>query len=362
MFNLSDVKALVEQGEKQRILSLYLNVDNAQPENQAANPAWRIWLKKQLRSVEAQLKEEDQPAWDAVRDSVDTFFMGYMPSGKGLVAFFSPDWQQTHSLPVPLDNQAAFGRPLVGPMLLALDEYRPYLVVLVDQEEAHFYVSYLGQTAFRDSIEIDLDEYDFGEKTGMPSTSATAGGHGGVMVKQRDTFEDMIHEHRMRFYREVAAHTHHLMQHEGIERVILGGDEQAGHSVRRQMSEPLQSRVVDVVSIPRHYSLHDLFAQVQPLALEYERREDTRIVEEVIDRAHAGGRAVLGVEAVETALRRQQVSELIVAWPPQSMGRVNDLAYRALQLNSAITMVHGTAADRLRAESGGVAARLYYTL
>jgi peptide subunit release factor 1 (eRF1) len=172
----------------------------------------------------------------------------------------------------------------------------------------------------------------------------------------------MIQEHRMRFYREVAEHTRRIAEQDGIERIILGGGEQASHAVKKQLPQIQQEQVLDVVSIPRHYSAHDIFEHVQPLALEYERQTETELVDDVIDAARAGGRAMLGPEAVDHALTNGQVSHLILAWPPDDQDGANDLAYRALQLNSQITMVHGDPADKLRKEGSGVAARLYYTM
>lgn len=363
MLNLDDVKALLDQRQGEDVLSLYLNVDNAVPENQADNPAWRIWLKKQLRHVDDHLEEADRATWEAIQQRVNDFFSDYTPSSKGLVAFFGQDWDQIHRLPVPLENEGAYGRPLIGPLLWTLDEYQPYLVVQVDQEEAHFYLSYLGQTEFRESMEIDIEQYDFGEKTGIPAATAASAGFGGTQPSKREGFENMLDEHRMRFYRSVADYTRRLIEQEEVRRVILGGDEQAAHTLRKQLPDAVQRCVIDVISIPRHYSTHEVFRHVQPLALDYERQEEAKQVDEVINMARAGGRGALGVKAVQAALDLQQVSELIIAWPPVDAEQANDLAYRALQLNSAITMVHDVPANHLRAESsGGIAAKLYYAI
>jgi hypothetical protein len=357
MLNLSDVKTLLNDGEGQDILSLYLHVDNAVPENQATNPAWRIWLKQHLRSIETEHEN-----WQSIRARVEGYFQEYTPYGKAVVAFFGDDWDQVYNLPVPVENQGAYGRPLVTPLLWALDEFEPYLVVQVDQEDAHFYVSYLGQTDFRDSIEIDVDEYDFGQKTGMPTAASIPGGHSGVQGNNREAFEDTIHEHRMRFYREVAEHIRHIVEKEKIERIVIGGNEESGRTVRKQLAQNIEKYVVDVVSIPRHYHAHQIFEQVQPLALEHERQQESQLIDEVINSARAGGRGALGIEATQTALQNQQVSHLILAWPPRDAEMANDLAYQALKLNSEVITVHGAPADKLSQEGHGVAARLYYSV
>jgi hypothetical protein len=47
MIKLEDVKNLLNQTDN-HTLTLYLNVDNAAQENQAANPAWHVWAKNAL--------------------------------------------------------------------------------------------------------------------------------------------------------------------------------------------------------------------------------------------------------------------------------------------------------------------------
>lgn len=362
MLNLSDVKTLLNEGEGQDILSLYLHVDNAVPENQATNPAWRIWLKQHLRRIDDQITDAAREDWDILRERVEAYFQAYSPAGKAVVAFFGDGWDQVYSLPVLVENQGAYGKPLVTPLLWALDEYEPYLVVQVDQEEAHFYVSFLGQTDFRDSMEVDIDEYDFAQKTGKPMAAPSAGGFSRAQSNNREEFEDMIGEHRMRFYREVAEHTRQIVEKEGIERVIIGGSEESGHVVRKQLAQAVEKHVVDVVSIPRHYTAHQIFEQVQPLALEHERRQESRLIDEVIDAARSGGRGALGIEATQTALQNQQVAHLILAWPPRDAEMANDLAYEALKLNSEVITLHGEPADKLWQAGEGVAARLYYSV
>ncbi len=361
MFTLADVKGLLKHSEDDQILSLYLHVDNALPENQASNPAWRIWFKKHLRAIDEGIEAVWRENWEQTRQRAETFFEGYIPGSKSLVAFFGPDWEQTHALPVPVEPYADYGKPVVGPLLYALDEYEPYLVVRLDLEEARFYESFLGQAEFRDSLEIELEAYDFAERTGMPA-SARVGGYGGVQVHHGDKFDDMIEAQRMRFYREVAERARQLAEQEHIERLILGGNEQSAHTLKKLLPEKLRDQVVDIVSIPGHYSAHEIFQHIQPLALDFERTQEEALVDAIVNAARAGGRAILGPQAVDTALENQQVAALVLAWPPEDAEQANGRAYRALALNSDIEMVHGPAAQRLQDEAGGVAARLYYTL
>lgn len=356
MINLENVKSLL--GEKS-IFSLYLDVDNALPENQAQNPAWQIELKNALRRIDDQQGKDE--TWRTIRSRVTAYFEMYTPASKGLVVFFAADNEQTYELPVHVDTFAGYGRPLLLPLVWLLDTYHPYLVAMVDQENAHLYTSYLGATAFEDALEIDLDEYDFGEKTFMPSTSAPAtGGRTLTQGSNREAFEATIDEHRARFYRDVVEQISTISTKEGIDHVILAGSEQAAHTVYDEMHQEMQRRVVAVVNIPLRTKPSDIFAHIYPIAASHEQERDQEMVEEVLGLAKSGGRGVLGREGVAHSLKMQQVEALVLSWPADP--EMEELVRDTLALNGGVRVAEGEAGERLNAEAGGVAARLYYTL
>jgi peptide subunit release factor 1 (eRF1) len=223
-------------------------------------------------------------------------------------------------------------------------------------------ISYLGQMGFEEGIEIDLEDYDFQQKTIKSSAPATAGGGYGVAQgSNREAFERMIDEHRNRFYRETVDVIQKLADKNHIERVILGGGEQSAYAVHHLMPDSLKAHVADVVSIPRYYTVSEIFQHILPIAQEAERKHELELVNQVIDFAKSRGRGALGEEAVKTAFDMKRVELLILPWPSNNPDLSDDLAFRALQMNSQIELVHGEAAERLNTE-GGVAARLYYAL
>jgi hypothetical protein len=359
--DLDEVKSVLAH-EDEHTLTLYLNVDNATPENQTNPPAWRIWVKNTLRDMPATLSDEQAAAWPFIHQWVDDFLDDYQPTTKGLLIFAGSSYQHTYELPVPLENQATFGLPNVGALLWAIDEYEPYLVALVDQEKARFFSSYLGAASFQQGMEIDVDEYDFGERTSMANPAPSGGTRGSVHGgSAKDDFDDTLHEHRARFYRGVVDTLDKLLKRHNTRRLILGGSEESVHAVINEMPEALKACVVDHVSVPMRTPTAEIFEQMQPLALNYERDQELSLVNQVIDFAKSGGRGALGRKDVQEAMEMQRVELLIMPWPTDDVDFANRLAFRALQLNSKIEMVHGAAAMRLNDE-GGLAARLYYVL
>lgn len=375
MLGINDVKALLSQTDE-RTLTLFVDVDNATRENQASVPAWQIWIRNELDSFGGRLNAEQKSVWPNIRQRVESFVQSYTPASKTLVIFANEADLTTFELPIKLDeNELAFGRPQVGHLLWMIDEYEPYLLVLVDQEKARFFVTYLGSVGFQGGLDVDIEEYDFRERDSLNSSRGGTGGglaagsgagvgggtEGGTHGMGDEKFEAMLDEHRNRFYREVVERVEVLQKQHSTERIVLGGSEQAAHAVKNLMDERLKKYLVGVVGIPMYETSQQISERVQPMALEYERKQEFDIVSQVIDFAKAGGRGALGQAAVNEALEMQRVELLVLIWPSPNEARDNELAFRALQLNSNVELVHGEAANLLHSE-GEVAARLYYAL
>src|SRR6266581_270897 len=118
MVDMDNVRQMLAQGDEQT-LSLYLDVDAAKQENQAAQPAWRITLKDAIHEIEPEAKNSD--GWRLLKERFDAFFDGYEPDTKGLAAFFTPTSEQIYELPLPVESRWSFGKPLVAPLLWAID-------------------------------------------------------------------------------------------------------------------------------------------------------------------------------------------------------------------------------------------------
>ena len=360
MIDLAGIKEMVAQTDE-HTLTLYLNVDNATRENQAETPAWHTFAKNKLKEFDPSA-EKTSDAWGDIQARVEDFFEQYQPSSKGLALFAWQGSLQTIELPFGVENQASFGSPQIAPLLWVLDEYEPYLIVLVDQEKARFFVAQLGSVGFREGLEVDLEGYDFVEHTtGASVTTGQGGGavHGG---SGHDDHEATLDEHRARLYRQVATGIEQYVNQRHIRRTFLGGSEQSAHAVVNFLPQKLQDAIVGVLPIPLRSSMQEIFDHVQPKAIEYERSEEMQIVQQVIDFAKANGRGALGMKQVNDALTMQRVELLILPYSEADEEGVRpDLPLRAFASGGSVELVHGEAAELLKSE-GGIAARLYYAL
>jgi hypothetical protein len=352
MLNLNDVKTLLDV---QPMLSLYLNVNAASPENQATTPAWRNWLNRTLRDLENASDIENNEIWQAARTRVDDYFDSYEPQSKGLVMFLGKDVEHVFELPMPVTNHASFGVPAVAPLVWAIDEYEPSIVVRVDHKQAHFMVIYLGGIEYEDKLTHDLDVDDW--HTEPRGDDA----HDQIVISASNKhyrLEARVEEHIERFFRDVAQRVQMLSQQYDTQRIILGGIQESAHALKELLTGVT---VIDVLALPLRDSPAEVLEKVLPVARDYERGQEAALVDEVINLAKAGGRAALGAGPVGLALQEGRVELLIASWTSESDTVTERLIVQALANNAKIELVHGDAATALNAE-GGVAARLFYAV
>lgn len=352
MFSTDDVRALLDLSEP--VLSIYLNVDHANRENQAVIAAWRIWLKDTLKAKADWLAEVNDPHWHELSEKVEAFLSGYEPDGKALALFVSYDDVRSFALPFPVENSLHYGAAVTMPLVWMIDEYEPYMIVLVDQEKANILRGHLGSVTREDRLELDIDDYDWHQRSEYQLGTFAQGDF-------RDLFEKMIDEHRARYYRELAARIEMISREQGIERIIFGGADESAHMVKNFLPDRMQPMIVGVLPIPMRANGQEILAKAGSAAQAYERSHEVRLVDEVIDMAKSNGRGALGREAVMKALEEQRVELLILPYPVDDDTFAAELQRKLLKSSGTLELVYGAAADRLR-EEGGIGARLYYAI
>ncbi len=137
MQGTESLEALKEQiaSHPEPVLSVYLNVNPARPENRK---------KACLVRLKDALKEEGVPRGMATR--LLEYVEGERFQARTLVLFAAPDGLfEAYRLQVDLPDAFRLGEPYVTPLVLILEKYRPYGVALLDAEKVRFLVTSLGK-------------------------------------------------------------------------------------------------------------------------------------------------------------------------------------------------------------------------
>lgn len=351
MFDLDliNLKHLLDQNQSQ-VLTLYLQVDASLRENQATTPAWYIWAKNALLAVNQSVPTDKRDPWNRIQRRAVDFLESYIVEEKGIVLFIGEDFTYGYHLPViPHDNLVRFGEPLVSPLIWLMDEYERYLVVIVDQEEAHFLTTYLGNIGREEAMASERFSFDSRLKT------TRSGERGSGKDKLSGAEAELVTQ----FHRDVAARIEDLMSAVNAQRVIIGGNEQAAQEVRRYL--PKDIAIAGILTMPFDETDTEVMARILPVSLAFERAHELETVRFVISQARSRGQGVLGMEAVQEALKLRRVETLIASWPPKNQEQLHHLTISAMREGSRIELVFGEAAEQLN-EVGEVAALLRYTL
>jgi len=305
--------------DRDDVLSVYLDVDPADPANSGFSQAWRSWLNDALGSLSVEGPRDRQMTLRALKDEADKLLSGYRPGGKGHVLFLAPGMQDSLDLPLRLENRVHFGRIDVLPLLWLLDEYQRYGILRVDHETATFYTAHLGRINPGSELSMELDTGDWSRKDLMPATSygreLTAGSH-------RDAFEDRVAENQKRFFKEVTEAAAEWSRKARLDRIVLGGDEQAAAALRSEFPTELADRVIGSVPLPQYENDKDMEERVRSLAETHEREAESSLVEEIVGAAKSGGNGALGTDDVLGSLVERRAHTVAAVWPLEGSATV----------------------------------------
>lgn len=285
----------------QLVLSVYLNVNPAHPENQA-----RAYL---LRLKEA-LKDMGVPGEFAerIRQFVESERIDY----RTLAIFAAPDGLfETYRLQVDLPDGFRWDEPYVAPLRLVLEEYKPYGVALLDAEKIRFLVTSLGR--IEESAPTQLNPWageasirrtvGWQDVSTAPSRPASRGG------AVADDFAARMDAHTHQFYKEAGETVRRVAFGEGIGRLILAGPHDRVVEFRRALPHELQDRVVAEAHIPTNASEGEILERLETVRERIEYEHEGEMLDLVRERG------VRGLDETLSALQEEnRVYKLLILW------------------------------------------------
>jgi peptide subunit release factor 1 (eRF1) len=352
------------------VLSVYLGLG---PDRQARR-SYRIVFEDLVRDQRERLERPLREAFVEETVRVQAWLEGQEPRGKALTLFSCGPrglWQ-AHFLSVGIRDHLAFDqRADLAPLLDVLDEYERYAVALVDKERARILTVFAGEIeeteVFKDFVPGKHDQ--------------------GALSQAR--YQRHHEAHVYRHLKRVVARLAELLRRRRFDRLIVAGPDEATSELRRLLPRVLSRRLAAM--IPAWVSATDAEILEQTLEVErrIERETEARLLDDLLEKAGAGGRATCGVLPTLDALWFDAVQTLVVAdgvhvggvecprcgrLDPGSFVTcpvcdaptrpVHDLFHRAMgvtrELAGSVEVLHSAAAVRLLASGGGLGALLRY--
>lgn len=288
------------------VISLYLDARADQHGQQNFLPFVRKQLTERSKSYENQSEERQSFEEDFVR--IQRYLEGEIPSTVQGLAIFAcsaeNDWFEVGQFDAPFERNRVFvsDRPHLYPLARLIDQYRRYAVVLADTNRAQIFVFAAGRAVGSKEVE------------NVKTKHSKVGGWSQARYQRHEQNYHLQHA------KEVVDNLEKIVQEEGIEHIILAGDEAVVIPLlREQMSKPIAEKVIDALSLGIDTPEHELLDESLTAFRRHDSLSDMEKVERLLNEYRADDLGVAGVPETLAALSNGQVEELLIAAKPDSI-------------------------------------------
>src|SRR5256714_5890217 len=288
------------------VISLYLDARADQHGQHTFLPFVRKQLNERSKTYENQSKERLSFEEDFVR--ITRYLEGQVPASvQGLAIFacsLADDWFEVGQFEAPFERNRLFvsDRPHLYPLARLIDQYRRYAVVLADTNRAQIFVFAAGRAVEREQLE------------NVKTKHAKVGGW------SQSRYQRHERNYHLQHAKEIVEILEKIVRDEGIEHVVLAGDETTVIPLlREQMPKTLQEKVIDALSLGINTPEHELLEESLTAFRRHDSITDMEKVERLLNEYRADDLGVAGVPDTLAALSNGQVEEMLIAARAESI-------------------------------------------
>jgi peptide subunit release factor 1 (eRF1) len=292
------LRALTAYHDSEGVLSVYLDIDPATAGREGYEAVLLdLWKPLHARATDPWLRGRLEYEIDGVTGGVRSW---QQAPARAVAMFFSGPGGLRTILPLRFSvrSLARFEpRPVLGPLIAALDEHRRYCVVMFDKAEARLITVVLD--AVEEEVRLNAD---------VIGRSAVGGWGGYLQGRYARHREHHLAEHA----RRTVEHLWAIDKSRPLHGLILSGPDEALAVLRRMLPSALARSVAATLSIEMFASTDDVLRKVASVEETAREQEDARIVEQVITEAEKGGAATLGWDETLQALAEGRVHMVVL--------------------------------------------------
>ena len=220
------------------------------------------------------------------------------PSANGVAIFAcsAGEMFEAVQLTAPIERHSLYigDQPHLYPLARIESQYPRYAAVLTDTNSARILVVATGEV---------VDER---ELKGVKTRRNSQGGW------SQARFQRHLENFHLQHVKEVVDVLDRIVQDEGIEQVVIAGDEVVTPLLQEQMSKQLAAKVVDRVRIESGAPVDEVLKTTLEAMKRSDQASDVEAVDAVVGAYRAGGLGVVGPEETLEALGQGQVDELLI--------------------------------------------------
>jgi peptide chain release factor subunit 1 len=187
-------------------------------------------------------------------------------------------------------------RPQIETLVSVLDEHPGVIVCVVERDRASIYRVEQGARHLESEI-----------RSAVPGWHDQGGWAQARFQRHIEFHEDQHLDKTVEALAAIAAEARGAA-------ILLGGVEEVTDRLIQHLPSTLKDRVLGSFPVDfKHASPDDMLERARAVWVEAERRSEMELVARVVEEAHSGGAAVLGVEGTIGAIAEGRVQELLVA-------------------------------------------------
>jgi peptide subunit release factor 1 (eRF1) len=299
MITAETVNGIVRfQADGLPVVSLYCRVDPG--ESQREVRARVDSLLDQIRPL-AKDRDLDHRQRLSVRADIKRIkdAMGSERWPPGTIAIFACSGRDLYQ-EIPLPRRAreqvmVDATPLTRPMLAVLGEYCRACVLVLDRESARVWEMYQDEMREVETVTDPL------RKAGNTGTRA------------EDRIQNRVDEQTKRHFRRVAGVIDQLLRTDGYDVLVAGGHEHELPEFLRFLPHELRGRVAGTFSAdPAAAPVAEIRGSAEGIVRQYQRGQDGRLVDQVLELAATGGPAAIGPQDCLWAGSMSAIDTLLV--------------------------------------------------
>lgn len=301
------------------VISLYLDARADQHGQQNFLPFVKKQLNERIKSYENNSDERLSLEEDFVR--ITRYLESNVrPSVQGLAIFAcsaAGDWFEVGEFDAAFERNRLFvsDRPHLYPLARLIDQYRRYAVVLADTNRAQIFVFAGGRAVEREELD------------NVKTKHVRVGGWSQARYQRHEQNYHLQHA------KEVVEMLEKIVVDEGIEHVILAGNEETVIPLlREQMPKTIQERVIDAINLGIDTPEHELLEESLTAFRRHDSLSDMEKVERLLNEYRADDLGVAGAPETLAALSNGQVEELLIAAKAENIQFDQDEVKKVLKL------------------------------
>lgn len=304
------------------VISLYIDARADQHGQQSFLPFVRKQLNERGKSYETGSEERQSFEEDFVR--ITRYLESEIPPAVQGIAIFAcsaeKDWFEVGHFDVPFERNRLFvsDRPHLYPLARMIDQYRRYAVVLADTNRAQIFVFAAGRAVEKEKLE------------NVKTKHTKVGGWSQARYQRHEQNYHMQHA------KEVVDNLEKIVRDEGIEHIVLAGDEATVIPLlREQMPKTLEEKVIDTLSLGINTPEHELLEESLTAFQRNDSLTDMEKVERLLNEYRADDLGVAGVPETLAALSNGQVEEMLIA------AKAENIQFDKEEVEKVLTLYRG---------------------